>query len=69
MGGVNSQVLLNQTEIEAAVEDLRGLLGPFQVRTDRFCPAHKQVLAPGWACPLRRPDWIFPPLAACSGIC
>uniref|UniRef100_H3C1X8 P-type phospholipid transporter n=1 Tax=Tetraodon nigroviridis TaxID=99883 RepID=H3C1X8_TETNG len=37
VGGVNSQVLLNQTEIEAAVEDLRGLLGPFQANgTERI---------------------------------
>lgn len=38
MGGVNSQVLLNETEIEAAVADLRALLGRFQVGTERFCP-------------------------------
>lgn len=38
MGGVNSQVLLNETEIEEAVRDLRALLDPSQVRTSRFCP-------------------------------
>lgn len=38
MGGVNSQVLLNRTEVEAALGDLRALLVAFQVRTDRFRP-------------------------------
>lgn len=37
MGGANSQVLLNETEMEAAVRDLRDLLGPFQVRPNRCC--------------------------------
>lgn len=31
MGGVNSQVRLSEAEMEAAVRDLRALLGPLQV--------------------------------------
>lgn len=38
VGGVNSQHLLNTTEIEAAVRDLKALLGPLQVRTSRSRP-------------------------------
>lgn len=36
MGGVNSQVILTEGEIEAVIGDLRTLLGPFLVRMDWF---------------------------------
>lgn len=37
MGGVNSQVLLTEEEIEAVIGDLRNLLGSFLVRMNWFC--------------------------------
>lgn len=37
MGGVNSQVLLTEEEIEGVIGDLGNLLGPFLVRVNRFC--------------------------------
>lgn len=46
MGGVNSQVLMNETEIEEAVRDLRALLDPSQVRRSRFCPLQTGAASP-----------------------
>lgn len=37
MGGVNSQVILTEEEMEAVIRDLRNLLGPFLVRINPFC--------------------------------
>lgn len=36
VGGVNSQVILTEGEIEAVMGDLRNLLGPFLVRMNWF---------------------------------
>lgn len=43
MGGANSQVLLNETEMEAAAQGLRSLLGRFQVRHNRCCLSGRRV--------------------------
>lgn len=43
MGGANSQVLLNETEMEAAAQGLRSLLGRFQVRRNRCCLSNRRV--------------------------
>lgn len=43
MGGANSQVLLNETEMEAAAQGLRNLLSRFQVRRNRCCLSGRRV--------------------------
>lgn len=78
MGGVNSQVLLNETEIEAAVRDLRALLGPVQVRTKPSGPLQtavrhllRRLRRPDELCgvclPSLRPEWVWLSGGSCRG--